>query len=106
MGTMPVLDMRCEWLPVDTLAENVMDLAGFLCRRTIMELIIKENSMVVPNSWSWYTTSALLTPSHGPKISSPLSQQQVSTSQPPLSPNGLTNLNLSLLRRHQQPNME
>lgn len=28
MGTLPVLDMECEWLPVDTLAETIVELAG------------------------------------------------------------------------------
>ena len=28
MGTMPVFDMQCEWLPVDTLAETILDIAG------------------------------------------------------------------------------
>lgn len=28
MGTMPVFDMQCEWLPVDTLAETILEIAG------------------------------------------------------------------------------
>lgn len=28
MGTMPVFNMQCEWLPVDTLAEIILELAG------------------------------------------------------------------------------
>ena len=28
MGTLPVLDLNCEWLPVDTLAEIILELSG------------------------------------------------------------------------------
>ena len=28
MGTLPILDLKCEWLPIDTLAEIILELSG------------------------------------------------------------------------------
>lgn len=38
MGTMPVPEMVCEWLPVDTLAKNILDLAGIFLHKPDQEM--------------------------------------------------------------------
>ncbi|KAK5209187.1 hypothetical protein LTR47_004896 [Exophiala xenobiotica] len=49
LGCLPVLDMKCSWIPVDCLASAIVDLTTFTCREEL-EFVY---NMCNPNTFSW-----------------------------------------------------